>query len=64
MTGKQYTAAIARLGLTQRDAGKLLRVNERTSRRWVVDGPPWAEATILRLLLADWVSADLIRRQP
>ena len=34
MTSDEYRAALYRLGLTQAAAAALLRVDERTSRRW------------------------------
>jgi transposase len=34
MTPKQYTDALARLGLSQRAAARILFVDEQTSRRW------------------------------
>jgi DNA-binding transcriptional regulator YiaG len=36
MTPAQYRAAIKRLGLSQRQAARLLGVNDRTSRRWAL----------------------------
>lgn len=53
MTPKQYAEAIARLGLSQRSAGKFLGYDERTSRRWIANdaGIPEAVSMLLRLML-------------
>ena len=40
MTGKQYRAALDRLGLTQAQAARLLQVNPRTSRKWALSERP------------------------
>ena len=54
MTANQYRAALAKLGLSQREAGRLLEVDERTSRRWALDERPIPQmaAILLRLLAA------------
>ncbi len=51
MTPKQYADAIARLGLSQRSAGKWLGVDERTSRKWIAGDAriPEGVAKLLRL---------------
>jgi hypothetical protein len=36
MTAKQFRALLAKLEMSQRAAARLFRVNERTSRRWVL----------------------------
>jgi hypothetical protein len=55
MTGKEYEAALAQLGLSQRRAAiHLLGLNERTSRHYVAGSrpvPPLA-ARFLRYLIA------------
>jgi hypothetical protein len=43
MTPDQYSDAIAALGLSQRAAGRFLKVGERTSRRWAAGDSPIAE---------------------
>lgn len=50
MTAKQYRAAIAKLGLSQRAAAKFFGVNERTSRRWAKDGAPSVVEMLLQIL--------------
>jgi hypothetical protein len=52
MTPTQYRDALARLGLTQVAAGRLLGVGDRTSRRWARHGVHGAAVILLRLLLA------------
>lgn len=52
MTGRQFEAAIAALGLTQRgSARRLFHVDERSVRNWVVKGPPNPVALCLALML-------------
>jgi hypothetical protein len=48
-----YEHSIARLGLSQRAAGKFLGVDERTSRRWIAgdSAPPESVAKLLRLMV-------------
>jgi transcriptional regulator with XRE-family HTH domain len=53
MTPNQYRAAIKKLGLSQRQAGSFLGVDERTSRRYAsgeVD-IPHATALLLQLMV-------------
>ena len=51
MTANQYRAALAKLGLSQVGAARLLRINEVTSRRWAKDGVTGTAAVLLRLLV-------------
>lgn len=53
MTPKQYSSAIERLGLSQRAAGKFLKIGERQSRRWVAGDAKITEsaAMLLRLMI-------------
>jgi hypothetical protein len=53
MTPKQYRAAIAAVGLSQRKAGPFLGVQERASRSWALgESPvPGAVAKLLRLMV-------------
>ncbi len=53
MTPKQYAATIAKLGLSQREAGKSLGINERTSRKWIAGDAriPESAAKLLRLMV-------------
>jgi hypothetical protein len=46
-----YRKAIARLGLSQLGAGKIVGRSGRSSQRWVVTGPPPEAAIIFQLLL-------------
>ena len=52
MTGREFTAAIERLGLTQVAAAKMLGTNPRTVRRWVSGDAsiPWAIFLIFWLI--------------
>ena len=60
MTGKQYGAAIARLGLSQRSAAKFLQVSERTSRYWIADARPVPHAVklLLNLMIAKEIKPE------
>lgn len=63
MTAPQYRAALARLGLSQVEAGRVLGVDPRTSRRWALgerELPPPA-AKLLSLLLAGKVSVEDVK---
>ena len=53
MTPTQYAAAIEKLGLSQRAAGKFLGVDERTSRKWIAGDAriPESAAKLLRLMI-------------
>lgn len=52
MTGDEYRAAIARLGLSQVQAATFLGIGERTSRRWAQKGcTDWEQIRRLRLLV-------------
>ena len=57
MTAKQYRAAIERLGLSQERAGELLGASKRSGQNWAANGPPPAEAILIRLMLAGKVTA-------
>src|SRR5258708_25318933 len=54
MTGQQYGAAIAKLGLSNRSAANSLQVSERTSRYWIADAcrVPNAVKLLLNLMIA------------
>jgi hypothetical protein len=60
MTPAQYKKAIASLGLSQRVAGTLFSVDERTSRRWALGERPIPPcvAIVLRLLASGKVTMD------
>jgi DNA-binding transcriptional regulator YiaG len=60
MTPDQYSDAIAALGLSQRAAGRFLKVGERTSRRWAAgDSPiPESAAILLRLMVKHGIMPD------
>lgn len=53
MTANQYRDAIKRLGLSQRQAGAFLGVDERTSRRWAAGDAeiPESVGKLLRLMI-------------
>jgi DNA-binding transcriptional regulator YiaG len=63
MTPKQYADAIARLGLSQRSAGKWLGVDERTSRKWIAGDAriPTSAAKLLRLMVKLNLKPDDVR---
>jgi hypothetical protein len=67
MTANQFRTAIDKLGLSQRGAGSLFGVDERTSRRWALgerDVPPCV-AIVLRLMLAGKITvADVLSVGP
>jgi DNA-binding transcriptional regulator YiaG len=60
MTGQQYGAAIAKLGLSQRSAAKFLHVSERTSRYWIADARPVPHAVklLLNLMIAKEIKPE------
>lgn len=60
MTPAQYSAAIKRLGLSQRKAGPFLGVGERQSRKWVAGDAriPESVAKLLRLMIRLKLSAS------
>jgi len=51
MTGKEYKAAIAQLGLSQQAAGVWLGLSKRTGQTYAEVGAPKQTAMLLRLLL-------------
>lgn len=59
MTSNQYRAALAKLGLSQLAAARLLQADGRTSRRWALGerSIPPTVAVLLRLLLKGKVTA-------
>lgn len=58
MTGRQFQQALDRLGLTKRGGGRrLFYVEERTMRRWRVNGPPNPVALCLALMIEHNISA-------
>lgn len=62
MTANQFRTALARLGLSQAGAAKLVGADPRTARRWALDerSIPECVAILLRLMLAGKVSeADI-----
>lgn len=50
MTPEIYLQKIARLNLTQEEAGILLGHSARTGQRWAADGPPLTVAALLILV--------------
>lgn len=63
MTPKQYAEAIARLGLSQRAAGKFLHIGERQSRRWIAGEAKIDEsaAILLRLMIKLKLTPDDVK---
>jgi len=51
MTNKEYRAALAQLGLSQRAGARLLGVDDTTSRRWARSGVSGTAVILLQLLL-------------
>lgn len=60
MTPKQFTAAIAKLGLSQVGAAKLLGITDRTARRYVAGDCeiPEPTAKLLRLALSGKITTE------
>lgn len=50
MTGAEYIAILARLGLSDARAARFLGVNRATVWRWRASGPPLAVAKLLRVM--------------
>lgn len=63
MTPAQYEAAIEKLGLSQRGAGRFLGVDERTSRKWVAGDSriPESAAKLLRLMVKLGLKPDDVK---
>jgi hypothetical protein len=51
MTGEEYKAIIAYLGMTQEGAGRWLGLSERTGQNYAKFGPPEPVAKLLRLIV-------------
>lgn len=62
MTFEWYLRAIAKLGLNQQEAARLLSVGYRTSRRWVADESriPWAVVLLLHLMIVKHIPVSYI----
>lgn len=60
MTGPEYETAIAKIGLSQSAAGRFLRASPRSSRRWVIDGPPPMVAVILQLMVRGNLTVEYV----
>ena len=60
MTGRQFRAAIRRLGLSQAGAARLLGIDARTARRWVLNERriPETAIIVLNLMLAGKVTVE------
>lgn len=52
MTANQFRTLLGRLELSQLGAARLLRVGDRTARRWAESGITGPAAIVLRLLAA------------
>lgn len=63
MTARQFTAALAQLGLTQIAFADLIRVNERTVRNWVGgrSDVPTTVAMLLNLMIGTKKTAEDLR---
>lgn len=63
MTPNQYSAAIEKLGLSQRGAAAFLGIDERQSRRWIAGDAriPEAVAKLLRLMIRLKLSPDEVK---
>ncbi len=63
MTANQFRTAIEKLSLSQRGAGQLFGVDERTSRRWALGerAIPHCVAIVLKLMIAGKITvADVL----
>lgn len=62
MTYNEYRDALAKLGLSQMDAARMLCVGSRTSRRWALGESeiPYAVALILRLMIAKKIKPQTV----
>lgn len=60
MTANQFRSAIAKLGLSQVAAARLVGADPRTARRWALDERPVPEcvAILLRLLAAKKITIE------
>jgi hypothetical protein len=56
MTGKQYRAAIEKLGMNPVQAAEFLQISLRSSRYYAARGAPHVVAMLLRLMLAHGIS--------
>ena len=67
MNAEQFRAALDKLGLTQtgtRGVDGFLNVNETTVRRWArQNGPPDAVAMLLRIMIAQRLKPDEVRKR-
>lgn len=63
MTASQFRQALDRLKLSQLEAARLFRSNDRTVRRWAIGerGVPPTVELMLKLMLAGKVTAGDIR---
>ena len=62
MNANQYRAALAKLGLTQVGAARLLGVDPKTSRNWARNGVNGTVEILLRLMLSGKVTERDIER--
>ena len=67
MSPDEYRAAIAALGLNQREAADFLDAHEVTSRRWASNKPnhlavPRPYAMLLRVMIAKGLTVEDVRK--
>lgn len=51
MNAAEFLGSLALLGMSQTEAARLFKVNDRTVRRWIETEPPEAVAIALRLMI-------------
>ena len=63
MTANQFRTALDRLHLSQLEAARLFKSNDRTVRRWAIGerGVPPTVAILLKLMLSGKITADDLR---
>lgn len=68
MNGNQYQTALRRLGLNKDEAARFLRVSDRTSRTYAVQGAQPVVAMLLTVMLEKGITVDeidaIMKRKP
>jgi hypothetical protein len=62
MNGAAYRKHLARLSLSQEEAGILFGASPRTGQRWANDGPPLSVAVLLVLVQRFDLTVDDLRK--